>query len=182
MGPHGGPRRGESQGGDEQKRVVVGRIAGVFGVRGWVKTISYTAPPRNILGYSPWILERNGVERQLEPLEGREHGDTVVVRLEGIITREEAETLKGLSVAVARDRLPPLEAGEYYRIDLIGLRVRNLEGTDFGLIADVLETGANDVLVIRGDRERLVPFVQGEFVKLVDLDEALVVVDWDADF
>jgi 16S rRNA processing protein RimM len=161
---------------------VVGQIAGAFGVRGWVKTISYTAPRGNIFGYSPWILERGGVERRLEPLEGREHGDTVVVRLEGIATREEAETLKGLSVAVARDRLPPLEAGEYYRIDLIGLRVRNLEGTDFGTIADVLETGANDVLLIRGDRERLVPFVQGEFVKSVDLDDALIVVDWDADF
>jgi 16S rRNA processing protein RimM len=161
---------------------VVGRIAGAFGVRGWVKTISYTAPPRNILGYSPWILERNGVEWPLEPLEGQEHGGTVVVRLEGIATRQEAETLKGLSVAVGRDRLPPLEAGEYYRIDLIGLRVRNLEGTDFGTIADVLETGANDVLVIRGDRQRLVPFVQGEFVKSIDLDESLVVVDWDADF
>lgn len=162
--------------------IVVGRIAGAFGVRGWVKAVSFTSPADNVFGYSPWTLRREGVERRIEVLEGRDHGGAFVVRLKGVETREDAEALKGFSVTVLREQLPPPSPGEYYHVDLIGLRIRNTDGVDFGVIVDVMETGANDVLVVEGDRERLVPFVQGEFVKSVNLDESLVVVDWDPEY
>ena len=162
--------------------IVVGRISGAFGVRGWVKAVSFTDPPLNLLGYRPWTLLRGDVGRRVEVLEGREHGGAVVARLKGVATREQAEALRGFEVTVLRSQLPPPAPGEYYRIDLIGLRVINLEGAELGEVIDVMETGANDVLVVRGERERLVPFVQGEFVKSVNLDESRVVVDWDPEF
>ncbi|MDF9390964.1 MULTISPECIES: ribosome maturation factor RimM [Methylococcus] len=162
--------------------VVVGRVAGAFGVRGWVKAVSFTDPPVNLVGYRPWTLRRGDVERTADVLEGREHGNTVIVRLQGVDTREQAEALKGFEVTVRRSQLPPPAPGEYYRIDLIGLKVVNLEGVALGEIVDVMETGANDVLVVRGDRERLLPFVQGEFVKSVNLEESRMVVDWDPGF
>lgn len=162
--------------------VVVGRVSGAFGVRGWVKAVSFTDPPLNLAAYRPWILRRCDAELRVDVLEGREHGSSVVVRLQGVETREQAEALKGFEVTVRRSQLPPPAPGEYYRVDLIGLRVTNLEGVEFGEVVDVMETGANDVLVVRGDRERLVPFVQGEFVKSVNLAESRMVVDWDPEF
>ncbi|WP_367026032.1 ribosome maturation factor RimM [Methylococcus sp. ANG] len=162
--------------------VVVGRVSGAFGVRGWVKAVSFTDPPVNLVGYRPWTLRRGDAEHRVDVLEGREHGSAVVVRLQGVDTREQAEALKGFEVTVLRSQLPPPAPGEYYRVDLIGLRVINLEGAELGEVVDVMETGANDVLVVRGDRERLVPFVLGEFVKSVNLAESRMVVDWDPEF
>lgn len=162
--------------------VVIGRIAGAFGVRGWVKAVSFTESRGNVFGYTPWVLRRDGAERLLEVLEGREHGGSVIVRLQGIDSREAAEALKGYEISVRRSQLPPAAPGEFYRVDLIGLRVVNLDGAEFGEIVDVMDTGANDVLVVQGDRERLVPFVQGVFVRSVSLAESRVVVDWDPEF
>ncbi|MDD2767754.1 MAG: ribosome maturation factor RimM [Methylococcus sp.] len=162
--------------------VVIGRIAGAFGVRGWVKAVSFTESRSNVFGYTPWVLRRDGAERLLKVLEGREHGGFVVVRLQGIDSREAAEALKGYEISVRRSQLPPAAPGEFYRVDLIGLRVVNLEGVEFGQIVDVMDTGANDVLVVQGDRERLVPFVQGAVVRSVSLAESRVVVDWDSEF
>ncbi|QJD28761.1 ribosome maturation factor RimM [Methylococcus geothermalis] len=162
--------------------VVVGRIVGAFGVRGWVKASSFTDPVGNVIRYIPWTLRQGDTERRVDVLEGREHGGCVIVRLQGVDTREAAEALKGFEVTVRRSQLPPPAPGEYYRVDLIGLKVTNLNGVEFGEVVDVMETGANDVLVVRGERERLIPFVQGEFVKSVNLAESRMVVDWDPEF
>jgi 16S rRNA processing protein RimM len=83
---------------------------------------------------------------------------------------------------VPRDKFPPAEPGHYYWVDLVGLRVRNLDGMDFGTIAEMMATGANDVIVAKGGRERLIPFVIGQFVKEINLDDGLMLVDWDAEF
>ncbi|AAU90471.1 16S rRNA processing protein RimM [Methylococcus capsulatus str. Bath] len=164
------------------RSVVVGRVSGAFGVRGWVKAVSFTDPPVNLVGYRPWTLRRGDAERRADVLEGREHGNAVIVRLQGVDTREQAEALKGFEVTVRRSQLPPPAPGEYYRVDLVGLKVVNLGETVLGEVVDVMETGANDVLVVQGDRERLLPFVQGVFVKSVNLEESRIVVDWDPGF
>lgn len=164
-------------------RVVVGRVSGVFGVRGWVKVHSYTEPRVNVLGYGPWWLSRpDGPARRYTVTEGREHGKTVVAHLEGVDDREAAVALMDRTIEVERDRLPAAAPGEYYWADLENLRVRTRDGVELGRVDYMLATPAHDVMVIRGDRERLVPFVQGEYVHRVDLDAGVIEVDWDPDY
>lgn len=166
-----------------KSRVVIGAVAGSYGVRGWVKVRSFTDPPQNILRYQPWWLEGKGLTRACEVLQGKPQGHGfVVAAVQGIETPEEAQLLKGCQVTVDRACFPPPAAGEYYQVDLLGLTVRNLDGCVLGTVNEVFETGANDVLVVSGERERLIPFVQPDTVRSVDLDGGLIEVDWDEDF
>jgi 16S rRNA processing protein RimM len=96
--------------------------------------------------------------------------------------RDAAEALRGTEVWVPRSALPPPVDGEYYWVDLEGLRVVNTQGVDFGVVSHLFSTGANDVLVARGDRERMIPFIEPDYITRVDFDAGVVTVDWDADF
>ena len=162
--------------------VALGQVSGVFGVRGWVKVFSHTSPPTNILSYSPWYLGAEGCWEAFEVLEGQSHGKGLIVRLAGVQDREQAANLVGRIVAVYRAQLPEPEAGEYYWTDLQGLRVQTTGGVELGRVDHLFETGANDVLVVQGDRERLIPYVWGEVICSVDLEAGLMVVDWDPEF
>ena len=164
------------------EKIVVGKIAGVFGVRGWCKIFSDTSPRKNIFTYSPWYLERNGQLQEVKVLQGREQGKGLGAQLEGIDDRDEAATLVGMTISIDKDQLPELPQGEYYWSELIGLQVNTVTGTPLGKVTDMMATGANDVLVINGDRERLVPFVQPDVVVEVNLDAGQMTVDWDPDF
>ena len=166
-----------------QKRVLLGRIHGAFGVRGELKLESFTDPVRGILRYQPWILrDARGGERELSGARGRETAKGLVATLPGIDDRDAADALRGTEVWVPRSALPPPAEGEYYWVDLEGLRVVNLEGADFGTVSHLFATGANDVLVAQGERERMIPFLQPDFIRGVDFDAGVVTVDWDADF
>lgn len=167
---------------NEQEFIVVGKIASPFGIKGWVKVFSYTDPEDNILQYKPWFIYQDGQWRSVAVSEGRIHGKALVAHIESVDDRNSAEYLKGCDIAIRRQQLPPTPPGEYYWIDLIGLRVINQHGIELGVVDHMLETGANDVLVIKGDKERLVPFVMNEFIKSVDLNERTMHVDWDVDF
>jgi 16S rRNA processing protein RimM len=114
--------------------------------------------------------------------QGKKHGSRLIARFEDINDRESAEDLVHQPIAVRRDQFPEAEAGEFYWTDLVGLKVELEDGTALGTIDNLLATGANDVMVVKGDRERLVPFVQDQYVKKVDLENGVVVVDWDRDF
>jgi len=169
------------------RRVRMGRIHGLFGVRGWVKVYSHTVPPENILDYPVWQVRVGDGWRALRVLDGRPHGKTLVAYLadsdgQPIDDRDAAAALLDAEIAVARDELPPAEPGTYYWADLIGCRVHNLEGEALGEVEGLVETGANDVLVVRGERERMVPFVRDLYLKEVDLDARRVLVDWDPDW
>lgn len=169
-------------GGDTEERVAVGRISGVYGVKGWVKIYSYTDPRDNILQYTPWLLKRPDGWQAVEVVDGRAHGKGVVARLEGCEDRDAAARWIDTEIAILRSQLPEPEAGEYYWNDLIGLRVLTLSGEDLGRVDHLLETGANDVLVVQGDRERLIPYIPGDVVTAVDLDAGELRVDWDPGF
>lgn len=171
--------------GQDQARsdlVVMGRISGLYGVRGWVKVHSETEPRENIVQYSPWYLRLQDGWREVPLAAGRRHGKGVVAQLAGYDNRDAAAALVGTEVAVRRDQLPPPAAGEYYWADLIGLRVATVDGTDLGIVDHLMETGANDVLVVRGERERLIPFLPDDVVVEVDLEGGCMRVDWDPDF
>jgi 16S rRNA processing protein RimM len=162
------------------QRVVLGRVTGVFGVRGWVKVYSETVPREGILRYSPWLIGDSG--RTLRVLEGRVQGKGVVARVEGCEDRDQAAALIDQEIAVTRDRLPRPGADEFYWIDLEGLQVATLDGVKLGQVSHLFATGANDVLVVVGERERLLPFVWNDVIRSVDFDQGLIQVDWDPDF
>ena len=133
-----------------------------------------------ILGYQPWLLGEE--KRPVNIVDGRKQGKGLVALLPGFEDREAAVTLVGQQLFVRRDQLPDAAENEYYWSDLEGLDVHTTKGEVLGQVEKLMETGANDVLVIRGDRERLVPFVQGQYVTRVDLEAGLIVVDWDPEF
>ena len=159
--------------------MVVGRIGGLHGVRGGVKVVSYTEPREQLLQLSPWHLRRpDGVEASLTVVSGSAEGKRLVARLKGVADRDDARAWLGADVAVHRRQLPAAEAGRYYWVDLIGLSVVNREGIALGTVIALMETGANDVLVVQGERERLIPFVLGRVVLDVDLEAGVIEVDW----
>lgn len=166
----------------ETKPVILGRISGFFGVRGWVRIHSYTDPREAILEYPNWLIGTPGEWRSVAVAEGKPHGKTIVARLEGVEDRDAAAGLLQTLIGIARSELPAPAEGEYYWSDLEGMAVENKNGEMIGTVAHLIETGANDVLVVRKeDQEILVPFVTGDVVKDVDLTNGVIKVDWEWD-
>jgi len=166
-----------------QGMILLGRVHGAFGVRGELKLESFTEPRNALFRYQPWTLrDAQGRERELLGASGRETSKGVVATFPDVIDRDAAEALRGTEVWVSRSALPLPKPGEYYWVDLEGLRVANVEGVDFGRVSHLFSTGANDVLVVQGERERMVPFLQPDYIRSIDFDAQLIVVDWDADF
>jgi len=160
--------------------MALGYISAVHGIKGWVKVHSWTRPLEAILEYQPWLLGED--KTPVKIVDGRKQGKGLVALLPGFQDREQAVTLVGKQIFVRRDQLPATQADEYYWSDLEGLDVHTTEGQVLGRVERLMETGANDVLVIRGNREHLIPFIQGQYVKRVDLEARLIEVDWDPEF
>lgn len=161
--------------------ISVGHILGVHGVKGQVRIFSNTSPRENILNYSPWVIRHAGVE-QVTEVTGRRQGKNVIAGLDCISDRDQAEEFNGAEILIYRHQLPELSQGEYYWSQLTGLQVKNLEGDDLGNVDHMIETGANDVMVVQGDRERLIPYVIDDVVKSVDLQQQQIQVDWNVDY
>lgn len=166
----------------EQQHISVGKISGVFGVKGWVKVFSFTDPRENILTYSPWLLIKGDEIKTVDVVDGQLQGKTIVAQLDGVNDRDQAASLMGWDVFITRDQLPKAAKGEYYWSELIGLAVETIDGVQLGIVDSLLETGANDVVIVHGDRERVIPFLQGQTIINVDLDAGRLIVDWDPEF
>ncbi|MFO8153283.1 ribosome maturation factor RimM [Thioalkalivibrio sp.] len=164
------------------KRLIVGRISGVYGVKGFVRVFSETEPRGAIAGFPELWVERAGRWERLEVEAGRAHGRGVVLKFRETVDRDAAQALIGCALAIQRDWLPPPDEGEFYWADLQGLKVETVEGQSLGRIEGFIETGANDVMVVQGERERLIPWVRGRYVTDVDLEAGRVQVDWDPEF
>jgi 16S rRNA processing protein RimM len=168
-----------TSGSSADRLIVVGKIVGLYGVQGWVKLESYTQPRTQIFSYRPWIVG----EKEVEEAQGREQGKGLVGRLSGYSDRDAAATLIGAEIRIPRSALPKPSPGEFYWSDLEGLAVVNKEGVALGAVTHLFSTGANDVMVVKdGPRERMIPFVHGQFVKAVDMEQSKITVDWDPDF
>jgi 16S rRNA processing protein RimM len=162
--------------------LTVGRIVGIHGLDGWVKLESWTEPRLRIFSYRPWRLTLAGSEFEAASAQGHEQGKGMVAKLPGCDDRDAAAKLVGATIQVPRSALPKPKRGEYYWTDLEGLVVATVDGVDLGKVSHLFATGANDVLVVHGERERLIPFVTGQFVKEVDLKAGRITVDWDPEF
>ena len=161
----------------------MGRITVPFGVRGWVKVHPYTEMPDSLLAYPKWWIGNDPEWQELRVEKAEVHGEAVAAKLEGCDDRDAAALYRGRHVAIPRDAFPQAGENEYYWADLIGLKVVNEQGEDFGTVAEVFDTGANDVLVVRGngERERLIPFLE-HVVREVDLQGRVIRVDWGSDY
>ncbi len=165
----------------DNKPIVLGRVSGLYGVKGWVKIHSFTDPREALLDYDGWQINQNGLWKDIKLAEGKRHGKTVIARFDGIADRDEAAVLIGGDIGVLRHSLPETDSNEFYWADLEGLRVDKEDGTTLGTVAYLLATGANDVLVVRGDQEVLVPYVTDDVIKNVDLENGVIIVDWEWD-
>ena len=175
-------------GNTSEENTVLGRIASVYGVKGWVKIYSSTDPIENILTYSPWLLKIKGQWKSFEIEAGKRHGKGLVAKLVGADDREIARLYNGVEIAVESHRLPQLEEGEFYWSQLENLTVYTVSGQLLGKVSHLMETGANDVIVVRAcegslDREeRLIPYMPETYVVNIDLEQKEMVVNWDPEF
>jgi 16S rRNA processing protein RimM len=167
----------------QQKWVTLGRVSGVFGVKGWLKVQSYTEPRDNLAEFGVLTLRLDATDSRFEVEESQSRSTGgVAVKLRGIDDRDRAREWVGADVVVEREQLPTARAGEHYWADLEGLEVVDLTGVVLGKVEYLLATGANDVLVLGGAQQRLIPFIVDAVVKDVDLDLGRIVVDWSADY
>ena len=166
---------------DTKELVIMGRIIAPYGVFGWLKIIPDTEIFDTLLDYKTWWIGKDNDWRELKVESAKIHNDVLVVKLQGIDERDGAFACKGKQVAVPRASLPKLKKDEYYWSDLIGLSVKNLQEVDFGKITDVLETGANDVIVVMGEKERLIPFTAQTVLEVI-LQDGTMLVDWESEF
>ena len=160
--------------------VVLGRISGVYGIKGWLKVWSFTDPLEGIAGYPVWELDLGGSLSRVAVLDWKRAGPGLAVRLEGVVSREAAQGLTGAEVRVDRAQLPPAGPGEVYWHDLVGLEASTPEGAPLGRVVGILDLPAHPVLVIEGERERLVPLVR-ERIAGVDLEGGRLTLDWHPD-
>lgn len=154
----------------------------MFGIKGWIKVYSFTDIREDIIRYSPWLLCKAETSQPVEVLDGALQGKALIALLKGINSRTEAEALVGWEIFIRQEQLPKPAQGEYYWSDLIGLTVETNQGVKLGVVEDLLETGANDVVIVTGERDRAIPFLQGQTILSIDLTVGTMIVDWDPEF
>lgn len=168
-------------------KILLGHVSGLFGVKGWVKIFSYTRPRVQICNYRDWYLAKNANTEEFKEVhleDGRAHKEGVIAKFKNIDDRDLAAALLDYEIWVDESELSALEEGEYYWHQLIGLEVFDAENFSFGKVENLLETGANDVLIVRDENttERLIPYIKDQVIKSIDLDAKRIVVDWDKEF
>ena len=176
---------------DSAELIILGHVGAAHGIKGWFRVISHTQPRDGIFHYQPWLLKRETDDYWLEvkPLAVRQQGKHLVGQLDRCADRNQAEALRGAYIAVGKGAFEVLPEGDYYWHQLEGLEVVNAEGDlCFGWVDHLIETGANDVLVVKpgegsvDDQERLIPYLWNRVVKKVDLEQQRIWVDWELDY
>lgn len=169
----------------QDTHIQLGAIQGVFGIKGWLKIFSFCRPKEQILDYSKWQLRTSSSAEIYELQEGKLHSNKIVAKLSNIDDRTLAETLVRSEIWIAKTELPDLVSDEFYWFQLEGLSVINIEGDQLGLVKRMMETGANDVLVVQDKNDKqeiLIPYIREQVVKHVDLEQKKITVDWQKDY
>lgn len=164
-----------------QDKITIGRFGRVYGIKGWISVISYTEPKENILTYSSWMIAINGKYQFIEIENSKIQQKNILVKIKNIDDREIVKTYTNLEIVTESSKLPQLPKGEYYWKDLKNLTVITKNGTKLGKVDHLLATGANDVLVVKNDKERLIPYIDDVIIN-IDIDKQTITVDWDAKF
>lgn len=180
----------------QDKLVTLGRIAGVYGIKGWVKIVSSTRPLEAILDYDEWHIGFPGAVKVASAFEGKTHGAGLVAQIHNrqgglIADRDEAARMVGAEIAVWRSAMPPPEGDEMYWFDLVGMAVQSNEGAELGEVTGLTNNGAQDILIVRdaaakdedgAPLQRLIPFVRGPIIESVSLETRRIVAHWQPDW
>jgi 16S rRNA processing protein RimM len=166
----------------QEEWIIVGRFGRPHGIKGLVTVYSFTDPKDNILSYSDWHAFLNNCWQPIKVLSAQIHNKTIVAQIEGFPERELVARLTNIEIAIHKDQLAPLAPGEYYWHQLIGMKVINQQGLSFGEVVEVMPTGSNDVLVVKGEKRHLIPYLPGQFITSIDNTTKTITVDWDMDF
>jgi 16S rRNA processing protein RimM len=174
---------------EKDNQVTLGKIGAVYGIKGWIKVHSFTDDPEAIFDYSPWSLNLTGRQQYIEVSDWKRHNNGLIAKLKGVDDRDMAQQFVGAEIAISADALPELPEGEYYWRDLIGMTVKNIQGYHLGVVEDILETGSNDVLVLKanandafGKKERLIPYLFDQVIESIDTEQKQIIVDWEPGF
>ncbi|MCJ8322247.1 MAG: ribosome maturation factor RimM [Colwellia sp.] len=174
---------------EEVKEIILGKVGAVYGIKGWLKIHSFTDEPEAILDYFPWSLKLGNKRQSVEITDWRKHSKVIIVKVGNIDDRDEAQALVGSEILTTESALPKLPEGDFYWRDLMGMNVVTTKGYDLGCVSDMLETGANDVLVVKanrtdgfGKKERLIPYLMDQVVISVSAENKQICVDWDPGF
>jgi 16S rRNA processing protein RimM len=160
--------------------VIVGKIGSTYGIQGWLKIFSFTEEISNLLEFRPWFIEENQTWKEIQIKAGRKHGKGLVAQFADCINPEQARLLTGKRIAIHRSQLPALSKDEFYWKDLEGLTVINQHGETLGNVVYLIETGANDVLVIQNQgKEHAIPYLPGKVVLNIDLATGIMQVNWE---
>lgn len=163
------------------QKIVVGCLGAPYGLRGWIKVNSYTQPIENIVTYQPWLITIKGKEQSILIASYKFHGENIIVQFDDCDDRDTATLYTNATISITRDQLPDLPKDEYYWTDLEGLTVINHDQTTLGVISYIMSTGANDVLVVKGDKEYLIPYLPDDVILNIDLKARLMHVRWEID-
>ncbi|WP_411266862.1 ribosome maturation factor RimM [Colwellia sp. C1TZA3] len=171
------------------KDVTLGKVGAVYGIKGWLKIHSFTDDQEAILDYFPWSLKLGNKIQSVDITDWRKHNNGLVVKVAGIDDRDIAQKLVGSEIFVSEEALSDLPDGEFYWRDLIGMAVVTDKGYDLGQVSDIMETGANDVLVVKanlkdgfGKKERLIPYLMDQVILSISAEDKQICVDWDPGF
>jgi 16S rRNA processing protein RimM len=171
------------------EKIVVGKFGATYGIRGWLKVFSYTDNTESIFDYAPWYIQQGDKWVEYKVESWKRHNKGLVVKLEGLDVREDAQLMTNFEISINPAVLPELPSDEFYWRDLIGMHVVTDKGYDLGTVSDMLETGSNDVLVVKanlkdafGQKERLIPFLEEQVIKNIDREAQRIEVDWDPGF
>ena len=173
----------------KEDQITLGKVGAVYGIKGWLKIHSFTDEPEAILDYFPWSLKLGNKIQTVEITDWRKHNKGLIVKVDGIDDRDIAQALVGSEIFIKETALPELPQGDFYWRDLIGMSVITTQGYDLGVVSEMMETGANDVLVVKanlndgfGQKERLIPYLLEQVVESVSAENKQICVDWDPGF
>ena len=166
----------------DDEPIVLGWLTSPHGLKGWMKIQSHTRPNTDIFYYDHWLISNGDDWEKIKVETGRSQGKGLIVKLQGFDDRDRSEAYCKRKIAVLKNQLESLAEDEFYWSDLIGLQVKSPQGFDFGRVESLVETGSNDVLVVKGDKERLIPYISPDVIKKIDLNAAIIEVDWDPEF
>jgi len=174
---------------NKENQIILGKVGAVYGIKGWLKIHSFTDELEAILDYFPWSLKLGNKTQTVEITDWRKHNKGLIVKVGNIDDRDEAQALVGSEILTNENSLPDLPQGEFYWRDLIGMSVVTSKGYDLGVVSDMMETGANDVLVVKANlndgfskKERLIPYLFEDVVESVSIENKQICVDWDPGF
>ncbi len=173
----------------KEEQIILGKVGAVYGIKGWLKIHSFTDETEAILDYFPWSLKLGNKTQTVEITDWRKHNKVLIVKVAGIDDRDEAQALVGSEILTNEAALPELSEDDFYWRDLIGMSVVTNKGYDLGVVTDMMETGANDVLVVKANlkdgfskKERLIPYLFEQVIESVSIENKQICVDWDPGF